>query len=178
MDYSADYASPFGNIRLFSDGEYLTGLHTEFWQNRPQKKFVPCTDGSRLGIMELTKHWLHIYFAGNEPDFTPPLKPAGSVFRKEVWEILCGIPYGKTMTYGEIARIIARKHNIRQMSAQAVGGAVGANPVGIIIPCHRVIGTNGNLTGYAGGLMSKVNLLKLEGVDTDRFTLPKKSRFL
>ena len=103
-----------------------------------------------------------------------PLAPEGSDFRKEVWDILCTIPYGEVMTYGQIADIIAERHGKAKMSAQAVGGAVGHNPISVIIPCHRVVGTNGSLTGYAGGLSKKITLLKHEGVDTDSFIIPTK----
>lgn len=178
MNYTANYVSPFGNIRLISDGEYLTGLHTEFWRPYQSNNFKRCHDGNHLSVIQQTIRWLDIYFTGKDPGFIPALRPIGSAFRREVWEILLTIPYGQTATYGGIAQKIAGKHGLKQMSAQAVGGAVGANPVGIIIPCHRVIGANGNLTGYAGGLMSKTMLLKLEGINTDKLTLPKKSRFL
>lgn len=116
-------------------------------------------------ITEKTKHWLDIYFAGVNPDFMPPLNPTGSDFRQKVWEILLKIPYGKTITYNEIAKEIAKQRNIKRMSAQAVGGAVGHNPISIIIPCHRVIGSNGSLTGYSGGIDKKIKLLNIEGHD-------------
>ncbi len=177
MIYGTDYISPLGAIRLVSNGEALTGLHTLFWNGR-QADDAPLPDGSALPCLKDAIRWLDIYFAGKKPNFTPPLAPEGSAFRQEVWQILLTIPYGKLMTYGEIAALMACKCGKKKMSAQAVGGAVGANPIGIIIPCHRVIGANGNLTGYAGGLVSKVNLLKLEGIDTDKLIMPKKSRFL
>ena len=107
--------------------------------------------------------WLDIYFSGKEPLFTPPLTLRASPFRQAVWEIILTIPYGKTMTYGEIAKRIAMQKGILQMSAQAVGNAVGHNPISLIIPCHRVVGSDGSLTGYAGGIDRKVKLLKLEG---------------
>ncbi|MBO5284735.1 MAG: methylated-DNA--[protein]-cysteine S-methyltransferase [Alphaproteobacteria bacterium] len=178
MDYTAVYSSPMGNIRLFSDGQALTGLYTEFWCKRQDKDFGAFENGDELDVIKQTKRWLEIYFAGKEPDFVPPLAPAGSVFRKEVWNILRSIPYGKVMTYGEIAKLMALRLNKEKMSAQAVGGAVGANPIGIIIPCHRVIGAHGNLTGYAGGLVAKRALLELEGIDTSKLLMPKSSRFL
>ena len=117
-----------------------------------------------LPIFVETCHWLDIYFSGKEPNFTPQLKMNTTPFRKAVWEILLTIPFGKTMTYGEIAKLIAQKRGIAQMSAQAVGGAVGHNPISLIIPCHRVVGPKGKLTGYAGGLDKKAKLLRLEGV--------------
>lgn len=177
MIYGANYLSPLGNIQLISDGKALTGLYTLFWDGTDREN-TPYENGSDLPCILAAKRWLDIYFAGKEPDFLPPLAPCGSAFRQEVWRILQTIPYGKTITYGEIAQRIAAKHGKKQMSAQAVGGAVGANPISIIIPCHRVIGANNNLTGYAGGLISKVNLLKLEGIDTGKLIMPKKSRFL
>ena len=177
MIYSKKYISPLGNIRLFSNGKALTELRTEFWRAYPfdGRDYL---DGSDLLCIQKAVKWLDIYFSGHNPDFLPPLAPVGSPFRQEVWNILLTIPYGKLMTYGEIAAIIAQKHGKEKMSAQAVGGAVGANPIGIIIPCHRVIGANGNLTGYAGGLLSKVNLLKSEGINTEELIMPKKSKFL
>lgn len=178
MDYTAVYPSHLGNIRLFSDGQALTGLYTEFWCQQKNKEFGALKNGDELDVIKQTKRWLEIYFAGKEPDFVPPLAPAGSVFRKEVWNILRSIPYGEVMTYGEIAKLMALRLNKEKMSAQAVGGAVGANPIGIIIPCHRVIGANGNLTGYAGGLVAKRALLELEGIDTSKLLMPKSSRFL
>ena len=116
--------------------------------------------------------------AGNAPDFTPPLHPIGSAFRQSVWEILLQIPYGKTTTYGEIARQLSEKMGLSRMSAQAVGGAVGHNEISIIIPCHRVVGTNGSLTGYAGGIDKKGKLLELEQTDMTGFFVPKKGTAL
>ena len=108
------------------------------------------------------RRWLDIYFAGNEPDFTPPLHPIGTPFRMAVWRILLEIPYGVTTTYGAIAKRLAKERGLPQMSAQAIGSAVGRNPISLIIPCHRVIGRNGRLTGYAGGLHRKASLLAME----------------
>ena len=129
-------------------------------------------------VLTEAKRWLDVYFDGREPDFMPPLHPIGSAFRQSVWEILLQIPYGETMTYGEIARRLAEKQGLSQMSAQAVGGAVGHNEVSIIIPCHRVVGTNGSLTGYAGGIDKKVKLLELEHADITGFFVPKKGTAL
>lgn len=112
------------------------------------------------------------------PDFTPALAPEGSEFRKMVWEELLKIPYGCIITYGQIAKQVADRKGILRMSAQAVGGAVGHNPIGIIIPCHRVVGTGGNLTGFGGGIRTKEALLKLEGMDMGRFYIPKKGTAL
>ena len=169
MNYTAHYDSPIGGITLASDGVALIGLWFE-----GQKHFAAmlgpqhreCND---LPVFAETKRWLDIYFCGKEPDFMPPLDPQGTSFRLKIWEILLTIPYGKTVTYGKIARRVAETlHETslpkQHMSAQAVGGAVGHNPIAIIIPCHRVIGANGSLTGYAGGLERKKYLLKLEQV--------------
>ena len=123
-------------------------------------------------ILTEAKRWLDVYFAGNEPDFTPPLHPVGSAFRQSVWELLLQIPYGQTVTYGELARQFAEKQGLSRMSAQAVGGAVGHNKISLIIPCHRVVGTNGSLTGYAGGIDKKLKLLELEHANTQGFFVP------
>ena len=125
-------------------------------------------------MLRLTKKWLDLYFQGKIPDFTPPLCPEGSAFRLSVWEILKQIPYGEVTTYGDIARQIAGQNQMESMSAQAVGGAVAHNPISILIPCHRVVGSGGSLTGYAGGIDKKLYLLKLEKVDTTKFTIPAK----
>ena len=163
MDYNWHYASPLGGITLASDGEALTGL----WFDGQIYFADTMSDDSKkeeLPIFVQTCHWLDSYFSGKEPNFTPRLKMNTTPFRKAVWEILLTIPFGKTMTYGDIAKLIAQKRGIAQMSAQAIGGAVGHNSIALIIPCHRVVGSKGNLTGYAGGLDKKVKLLRLEGV--------------
>nr|WP_202112458.1 methylated-DNA--[protein]-cysteine S-methyltransferase [Gilliamella sp. Pra-s65] len=130
-----------------------------------------------LPIFNSTKKWLDDYFSGKKPNlYQLELAPIGTPFRLLVWEILCKIPYGKVITYGDIAKQIASKTNKISMSSQAVGGAVGHNPISIIIPCHRVIGTNGNLTGYAGGIDKKIKLLQHEGIDTTPFFVPKNER--
>ena len=123
-----------------------------------------------------TKKWLDIYFSREEPKFTPKLNIKGSEFRKDVWKILLEIPYGKTLTYKAIAEKLVMSEKYKKMSAQAVGGAVGHNPISIIIPCHRVVGASGSLTGYAGGLDRKVKLLELEDVDMNKFFMPKKHK--
>ena len=177
MQYTATYSSPLGGITLAADGEALTGLWFE-----GQKYFARDLSGERVEqetpALTESRRWLDIYFTGKEPDFTPPLHPVGSAFRRSVWEILLQIPYGQTTTYGEIARQLAEKQGLARMSAQAVGGAVGHNKISIIIPCHRVVGTNGNLTGYAGGIHKKEQLLELERADMSRFFLPKKGTAL
>ena len=158
------YESPLGGVLLAADEIGLTGL----WFDG-QKYFARGLPADRVeretpALLE-AKRWLDIYFSGKEPDFTPPLHPIGSAFRQSVWEILLQIPYGKTTTYGEIARQLSEKMGLSRMSAQAVGGAVGHNKIAIIIPCHRVVGTNGSLTGYAGGIDKKGKLLELEQTD-------------
>ena len=163
MDYNWHYDSPLGGITLASDGEALTGL----WFDGQIYFADTMSEDSKkeeLPIFVQTSHWLDSYFSGKEPDFTPRLKMNTTPFRKAVWEILLTIPFGKTLTYGDIAKLIAQKRGIAQMSAQAIGGAVGHNSIALIIPCHRVVGSKGNLTGYAGGLDKKVKLLRLEGV--------------
>ena len=129
-------------------------------------------------VLAEAKRWLDVYFSGKVPDFTPPLHPVGSAFRRSVWEILLQIPYGQTTTYGEIAQQLAEKQGLPRMSAQAVGGAVGHNEISIIIPCHRVVGTSGSLTGYAGVISKKEKLLELERADMSRFFVPKKGTAL
>lgn len=161
MTYIYKYNSPLGNITLASDGESLTGLWFDRQKFFPHKLISESTV-AELPIFTQTCNWLDIYFSGRIPDFTPPIFLQTTPFRKAVYDILLTIPYGQTMTYGEIANIIAEQKGIERMSAQAVGGAVGHNPVSIIIPCHRVVGTDGSLTGYAGGLDRKIKLLKLE----------------
>ena len=173
MTYIHHYDSPLGEITMASDGEALTGL----WFDG-QKYFAAGigkeTEEKNLQVFEQTDRWLDIYFQGKEPDFTPKLAMYTTDFRKAVWEILLTIPYGETMTYGEIAKQIAGQSGKKRMSAQAVGGAVGHNEISIIIPCHRVVGTSGSLTGYAGGIEKKVRLLQLEHVDMSRFFVPTK----
>lgn len=177
MTYLYDYNSPLGKITMASDGEALIGLWFE-----GQKYFKASVKGEckkkSLPIFDEAIKWLDTYFSGNEPDFTPKLLVTGTPFRKAVAEIMLTIPYGKTMTYGEIAKKIAKINGTEKMSAQAVGGAVGHNSISIIIPCHRVVGTNGSLTGYAGGTERKIELLKLEKVDMTNLFIPKKGTAL
>ena len=126
-------------------------------------------------MFEQAKQWLDVYFSGREPDFKVPLHFIGTDFQKEVWEILYSIPYGQTTTYGEIAKQLAAKRGLEHMSAQAVGGAVSHNEISILVPCHRVVGTNGSLTGYAGGIDKKIALLKLEGALKEEYFIPRHS---
>lgn len=173
MQYISHYRSPLGDILLAADQNCLTGLWFE-----GQKYFALHLDKEReekeIPVFEKTKEWLDIYFSGKEPDFTVPLRFIGTDFQKEVWKILCSIPYGQTMTYGEIAGKLAEKRGKKSMSAQAVGGAVGHNRISILVPCHRVVGSDGSLTGYAGGIEKKVKLLTLEKADMKSFFLPRK----
>lgn len=162
MVYTFHYDSPVGGITLASNGEQLTGLWFDGQKYFPSATEVVTWQEKPLPIFVQTAQWLDVYFAGKEPSFTPALSVQGTAFRKLVWEILLGIPYGKTMTYGEIAAQIAKQKGVAKVSAQAVGGAVGHNAISIIIPCHRVIGADGSLTGYAGGIDKKIWLLQLE----------------
>lgn len=163
MIYTYHYTSPLGIITLVGNGGSLTGLWFDGQKYFPHKLISESIE-SKLPIFTQTCNWLDIYFSGRIPDFTPPISLNTTPFRKAVYDILPTIPYGQTVTYGEIANIIAKQNGVERMSSQAVGGAVGHNPVSIIIPCHRVVGADGSLTGYAGGLDRKIELLKLEKV--------------
>lgn len=173
MQYTKTYDSPLGEILLAADEQGLTGL----WFDK-EKYFARNLDPEHkpgdLPALKETCRWLDVYFSGMEPTFTPPLHIIGTPFQKEVWQILLQIPYGETVTYGDIAQQIASNRGVEKMSAQAVGGAVGHNEISILIPCHRVVGANGSLTGYAGGVDKKNFLLRLEGVDVSRFSIPTK----
>ena len=175
MTYTDSYWSPLGRILLASNGTELTGLWFEgqkyfgsSLQNRYEQKNLP--------ILKETKRWLDLYFCGSVPDFTPPLSMETTPFRKSVWELLRTIPYGQTCTYKEIALKLAAQRGLQQLSAQAVGNAVGHNAISLIIPCHRVIGADGNLTGYAGGIDKKIQLLTLEHADLSSFSLSKQKK--
>ncbi len=163
MQYITHYSSPLGDILLAADALGLTGL---WFQD--QKHYGLCLGKEfteqETELLRMARQWLDIYFSGREPDFHVPLHFLGTNFQKAVWEILSTIPYGKTMTYGQIAGLLAHKQGLAHMSSQAVGGAVGRNPISILVPCHRVLGAGGKLTGYAGGLEKKRFLLQLEGV--------------
>lgn len=166
MQYTTHYDSPLGGILLAADEEGLTGLWfdgAKYYANH----LPPDHRESTTPILEETKRWLDLYFAGKEPDFIPRIHVSGTDFQMAVWGILRQIPYGKTMTYHAIAKEIAAQRGLARMSAQAVGGAVGHNAVSILIPCHRVVGSNGSLTGYAGGIEKKEALLRLEGIPAD-----------
>lgn len=173
MIYTYEYNSPLGTITLACDGEFIMGL----WFNGQRHFGNILPEKTKMKDHPLffdAKRWLDIYFSGSEPDFLPPLRYDSTPFRKAVCDIMLTISYGKTMTYGEIASEIAKQNGIKKMSAQAVGGAVGHNPISLMIPCHRVVGTNGSLTGYGGGIKRKVKLLELEQADMSSFFIPKK----
>ena len=173
MLYYKKLASPLGEITLRSDGEALTGL----WFADDKHYGAKDIAGAALADLDIftqAETWLAEYFAGREPKVSVPLKLQGSEFQMQVWRLLQDIPYGRLVTYGDIAKKIAAQKGVARMSAQAVGGAVGHNPLCIIIPCHRVVGANGSLTGYGGGMWRKVRLLELEKVDMSKLTVPTK----
>ncbi len=180
MYYSSTYKSPIGNITLACDKqENLVGLWLEGQKYFCDTVGEDIVENNNLEIFKTAKNWLDRYFAGEKPKISElPLAPIGNNFRQRVWKILCEIPYGEVWTYGDIAKIIAKEQGKDRMSAQAVGGAVGHNPISIIIPCHRVVGANGSLTGYAGGIKNKVALLKHEGVNMEKLFIPKTSTTL
>ncbi len=177
MVHTKLYNSPLGAIIIACNEGAITGL----WFNG-QKYFENImpeeTELKRHPLLDEAARWLDIYFSGQQPDFLPPLEYDSTSFRKIVCDIMLTIPYGRTMTYGEIAARIARERGIEKMSAQAVGGAVGHNPISLMIPCHRVVGTNGSLTGYGGGINRKIKLLELEKADMTDFFVPKKGTAL
>ncbi|MBP3729849.1 MAG: methylated-DNA--[protein]-cysteine S-methyltransferase [Mailhella sp.] len=178
MMYADNYESPLGSMLLTGDEEGLTGL---CFAEGGRDSGLGLKNGAvprKMDYFDQAKKWLDIYFSGRAPGFLPRIHLVGSGFRNRVGEIMCEIPFGKTVTYGWIARRIANERGLEKMSAQAVGGAVGHNPICIIVPCHRVVGTNGSLTGYGGGIMRKKALLELEGIDTGTFTIPRKGTAL
>lgn len=175
MEYIDFYKTPkiFSNLVMISDGEYLTSLCFE--SSRDLSKYKKECKQKNLPIFEETKKWLDKYFSGMEPDFLPKYRLNNvTEFRMEVINIITTIQFGKLITYKEIAERIARRRKVEKISSQAVGGAVGWNPICIIIPCHRVVGSNGNLTGYSGGIQNKAKLLELEGVNTSNFFIHKR----
>ena len=179
MTYKYTYKTPkqFSNMIMNSDGKYLTGLWFE--ESRNISKYELNCEEKDIKIFKEVSKWLDIYFSGKNPDFTPKYKIDNiTPFRKEVVDIMNTIEYGKLLTYNDISKIIAENRNIKKMSSQAVGGAVGWNPICIIVPCHRVVGTNGSLTGYGGGINNKVELLKLEGIDMSKYFIPKRGTAL
>lgn len=194
MYYTTKYKSPLGEIMIAANETSIVGLWLEgqkYFEDMGDAKatarakkegFISVGGGQKPQAQEVLNkavNWLDRYFNGETPDIEElSLAPTGSEFRQMVWQILCEIPSGQTTTYGEIAKKIAERTGKKTMSAQAVGGAVGHNPISIIIPCHRVVGTNGSFTGYAGGIDKKIELLKLEGVDINKFFVPKKGTAL
>lgn len=164
MFYITYYHSPFGQMTLASDGESLIGLWFEGQKYMLGSLKDKPMEPKELPVFDEVRRWLDIYFQGRDPGFLPPIRLTGSEFRQAVGRIMLTIPYGKTMTYGQIAAQLARQQGRDTMSAQAVGGAVGHNPISVIVPCHRVMGSDGSLTGYAGGIDLKARLLDLEGV--------------
>ncbi len=180
------YNSPIGRLTLSGDGTSITGLWIEGQkyfgrtleiQNR-EKSCTVLDDDVPSGVFCEAREWLNDYFKGEQKEIPFSLMPKGSAFQQSVWGILREIPYGETITYGAIAKILSDRQGKPSMSAQAVGGAVARNPISIMIPCHRVVGTNGSLTGYAGGIERKIRLLTLERVDAERFFIPKKGTAL
>ena len=181
MYYKSFYDSPIGKLTLVSDEKNLVGLWMEgqkyYESTLPEECPVMCMEDFLLqsitdmntcaayGVLQAVKVWLDQYFAGEKPQVSElPLAPVGSIFRQQVWKLMCEIPYGEVVTYGELARRLAVRIGRESMSAQAIGGAVGHNPISIIIPCHRVVGANGSLTGYAGGIERKARLLEMERI--------------
>lgn len=179
MVYTSHYNSPIGALLLAVRDEKLAGVWMEGQKYFPGSLEEETRGRGSSPVLRQADLWLDRYFAGERPAISElPLAPMGSEFRKEVWRILCEIPYGETTTYGNISQTLAARRGLERMSAQAVGGAVGHNPISIIIPCHRVVGSNGSLTGYAGGLQKKIQLLTHEGVDMERLFVPKRGTAL
>lgn len=177
MIYTAKYKTPLGDILLAAKDDALIGLWFEGQKYYPDFLNEEITENDNIDVIEHTKCWLDRYFRGKNPEITEQkIELLGSGFQKAVLKILCDIPYGKVITYGEISKKLAKMCGLETMSAQAVGGAVARNPISIIIPCHRVFGKNGSLTGYSGGIDKKIKLLAHEGVNTDKFFASKKKR--
>lgn len=177
MQYTGTCPSPLGELLLACDEAGLTGLwfkggkYCALGLDREHEE-------RETPVFARTREWLDVYFSGREPDFMPPIHLIGTPFQLAVWDILRKIPYGRTAAYGEIAAQVAAERGLARMSAQAVGGAVGHNPVSILVPCHRVVGADGSLTGYAGGLERKIKLLSGEGADMGRLFTPAKGTAL
>ena len=177
MQYTAHYESPLGGLLLAADDVGLTGL----WFDGEKYYALHLArehEMRQTAVHEQTAAWLDVYFSGRDPDFMPPLHLIGTPFQQEVWALLRQIPYGKTTTYGALAKTLAAQRGLERMSAQAVGGAVGHNEISILVPCHRVVGTGGSLTGYAGGVDKKKALLELEGVSMEGLFVPKRGTAL
>lgn len=177
MIYSKKYQSPLGVITLNSDGENLTAVCFE--DGKDYGRYIKTSEEKDLPIFDETIKWLDIYFNGKDPGFIQKYKRDDiTPFRQEIIDEMLKIPYGQVVTYNDISKSIAKKRGLERMSAQAVGGAVGWNPICIIIPCHRVVGTNKSLTGYGGGINNKLKLLELEGVNISKYSVPKKGTAL
>ncbi len=174
MTQTATWPSPLGPVVLRAEDDALTGLWFADQANCPQlPESAPAAED--CPVFDPARRWLERYFSGRDPGFVPPLRLDGTGFQRAVWAILADIPYGATRTYGDLAAQLARDRGLTRMSAQAVGGAVGRNPISLIVPCHRVVGASGALTGYAGGLARKEALLALEGVWSEKRGSRKKS---
>lgn len=172
------YFSTLGELTLACDDEALVGLWLDRETALEGMGSAPADDCPDAPLLKLAREWLDAYFAGKRPGIGGlPLAPAGTPFQQLVWRLLCAIPYGECVTYGDIAAEAATALHKERMSARAVGGAVGRNPVSIIIPCHRVVGAGGNLTGYGGGIAKKMRLLEMEGADMHRFSLPRRGKY-
>lgn len=202
MYFSTNYSSPLGSLLLAANEISLVGLWIQgqkyYGASLPERAWegdvehpeiadekgvsdqeIKAAEKEASGVLYMAMEWLDRYFAGKKPKISElTLAPIGSEFRQNVWQILCEIPYGEVITYGEIAKRMAKRLGRETMSAQAVGGAVAHNPISIIIPCHRVVGTNGSLTGYAGGIDRKIQLLELEGVELSGYFVPTKGSAL
>ncbi len=177
--YSTEHMTPIGSVTLASDGIHLVGLWNAGQKYHGASVPGPTTARDDLAVFGAAKEWLDLYFSGGRPQIGAlPLSPMGSAFRQTVWRLLMEIPYGQVISYGELAKRLARTRGTERMSAQAVGGAVGHNPISIVIPCHRVVGANGSLTGYAGGLEKKLSLLKHEGCALASLFVPTKGTAL
>ncbi len=175
MFYLAYYDAPVGRLLLAEQNSALAGLWIEGQKYFARSLGGEVTEEKDTAVLKRTKAWLDRYFKGEKPQVSElPLAPVGSEFQKEVWKLLCEIPYGEVTTYGAIAKKIAVIRGVDHMSAQATGGAVGRNPISIIIPCHRLVGANRSLTGYAGGIEKKIWLLHHEGIDTSKLKAPGK----
>lgn len=174
MIYTTTYNSPVGNLLIAAKDNKLIGLWIENQKYYLSSFKEEMSEREDVEVLTKTKKWLDRYFNREKPDINElAINLIGSEFRKNVWEILKTIPYGEVITYNDIAKKIAKQKGISKMSAQAIGGAVGHNPISIIVPCHRVVGSNGSLTGYAGGIEKKIQLLKLEGIDMSKYFVQK-----
>ena len=170
--YSQTYHSPIGELILLSDGKALTGVHYHRSEFEKKRRDQPILE-EKLSLFSEVSHWLDMYFQGENPEITFSLEPKGTCFQQSVWQEIRQIPYGQTTTYGEISQKIAQSMGKDNMSAQAIGGAVGSNPISIIIPCHRVIGKTGSITGYGGGIERKLALFALENIPEKTYFIPK-----